>query len=459
MRFQTAAIALTLFGALGAVTTACATRTDGEPAPPSGFFSGTQPDSIDPTLAQAADAGSDASTGPVGTAWQVGIGRPTPVLHKLYTEHLGEWLRDEPTHSASFGLLGADIGLSLRQFGQQVFFFGDSFAANPAMENTKTVATIPLGPPPDVLDLPKLVFPLDSTGVFTPVSLPGLSFGPLTVPWGSIALGNSTYVYYAAAWDPTTQTQTQSALAHTQNGAFTSMQLDYDVPSTHFIGVQALEAGDDVLLFGEGPYRQSALYLATVPKKQIANHSAWRYFAGQGDAGCPTFSSSEADAVPIIPSDCIGEFSVMRSFELGGYVVTYNCFDTNERGIFMQMAPTPLGPWSAPVKILDPEFDSYTKFIHANPQVIGFDDGLSDWGRETTFGFEYAPNLVPEWTRALSPGVFSIVYTLSSWNPYTLHLVHTVVGVDGTSASPTPRGVGLPKATLVNGDFGTGDLT
>ena len=142
--------------------------------------------------------------------------------------------------------------------------------------------------------------------------------------------------------------------------------------------------------------------------------------------------------MPIIPSDCIGEFSIMRSFELGGYVVTYNCFDTNERGIFMQTAPTPLGPWSAPIKILDPQLDSYTKFIHADPDVIGFDDGLSDWGRETTFGFEYAPNLVPGWTREVSPGVFSLVYTLSSWNPYTLHLVHTVVGVDGTSASPTP---------------------
>jgi hypothetical protein len=68
--------------------------------------------------------------------------------------------------------------------------------------------------------------------------------------------------------------------------------------------------------------------------------------------------------------------------------------------------------------------------------------------------------MIPQWTTLDSPGVFSIVYALSSWNPYKVHLIHTILAQPGVTASPPPpKGTGLPKATLVNGNFATGDLS
>lgn len=386
-------------------------------------------------------------------------GSAPPLLRKLYSQHLGEWLRGAPTHSFDVGLLGTDLGWSVPYGTSRLFLFGDAIAGDQTLNGSKPFAWVPNGKVPEVLQLPRLRFATGYNGVFSSASASGVDLGVLTVPTGGIVLGGTIYVYYTAAWDQTQQTQTKAVLAHAHRPDLRGMTRDFAVPTVHFTGAQILEDGDDLLIWGEGPYRKSALYFATVPKRHFGDHSAWRYYTGVDASGNAAFSAFEADAAPVVATDCIGEFSVVRDARLGGFVLVYNCLDQDARGILMQTATSPIGPFSAPVKILDPQFDAYASFIHANPDVIGFDDGLSDWGRETEWGFEYAPGLVPDWIREDAPGVTSLVYTLSSWNPYTVHLVRAVVGTEGASATAPLRGAGLPKAALRNADFATGDVS
>src|SRR5207249_9778288 len=79
--------------------------------------------------------------------------------------------------------------------------------------------------------------------------------------------------------------------------------------------------------------------------------------------------------------------------------------------------------------------------------------GIAEAGREGEWGGEYGPYLIPQWFRDPAPGVHEIVYTLSSWNPYAVHLMRTVLAEPGTAAAPPQPGAGLPRATLRDADF------
>jgi hypothetical protein len=103
--------------------------------------------------------------------------------------------------------------------------------------------------------------------------------------------------------------------------------------------------------------------------------------------------------------------------------------------------------------------------MHLNPDdpVVGHDDGLAEWDRPVFAkphdgGGSYGPYLVPKWFKSPAPNMYEIVYTLSSWNPYQAHLMRTVLTPPGSSVPPPIRGVGLPKASLNNGDWSQGPL-
>ena len=61
--------------------------------------------------------------------------------------------------------------------------------------------------------------------------------------------------------------------------------------------------GKVVLVWGSGAYRKSNVCLAAIPSAQIETKSAIRYFSGLG-GGTPTWSASEADAVPATCPTC-----------------------------------------------------------------------------------------------------------------------------------------------------------
>jgi hypothetical protein len=123
---------------------------------------------------------------------------------------------------------------------------------------------------------------------------------------------------------------------------------------------------------------------------------------------------------------------------------------------------TPTGPWSEGTLLFDPSTDpGYGTFMHlATQDGAVADDGLAEPGQnqDNVSGGEYGPYFVPQWFTDDAPGVYSLVYTLSSWVPYKSHLMRTTFAVPGAVVPATPaKGLGLPKAALVNGDFATGD--
>jgi hypothetical protein len=129
------------------------------------------------------------------------------------------------------------------------------------------------------------------------------------------------------------------------------------------------------------------------------------------------------------------------------------------RGIHLRWADAATGPWSEPLVVLDPFRDrAYGTFIHQSSGAVGFDDGLSEPGREDQWGGEYGPYLVPAWSSAPVEGVLGVVFTLSSWNPYQVHVVRAWIAEGDVEWTPreTTKVAAAPKK-LANSDFTSGD--
>jgi hypothetical protein len=145
------------------------------------------------------------------------------------------------------------------------------------------------------------------------------------------------------------------------------------------------------------------------------------------------------------------------------------------RGIQLHRADHPWGPWEPPINVFDPGPDrGYGYFMHQKFAEVKYDDGLAEpglhkdlghnsagcggWGfREECWGGEYGPYLVPQWFTKTPDGGHSIVYTLSSWAPYQVHLMRTILAKRGDRSvkAPSPGGQTLPPARLENPGFGT----
>lgn len=140
------------------------------------------------------------------------------------------------------------------------------------------------------------------------------------------------------------------------------------------------------------------------------------------------------------------------------WLMTYNA--DSPRGITLRTAPSPGGPWSEPTVIFDPTRAAdlgYEHFLHRKESDAGADDGLSDRGRNEEWGGEYGPYLVPSWFSLPKAGLVAITYTLSSWNPYQVHVMRTWLGMGDVAEAPAARFAGPARVQLVNGDFATGD--
>jgi hypothetical protein len=397
--------------------------------------------------AEVEDAASPDAASPDASAPDAG----PFVLTKAYTEHLGRLTETALTPLRPVGLIGTDLGVSFERNGQLVFLFGDSWLTGPDLSrwDDDSVAWTELAYPGDG-SLPQLHWVVDAAGAFRSLLVPGVNLKGFNVPVEGIVLGSTSYVFFTTGFSNATGRHTDSVLAHLTSNDFSSFAVDHVVPSDKFLNISIVEEGGTLYVFGSGPYRSSAIYLASVAPDALIDRGRWTYYRGA------EFGPDEASAVPIVPVDCAGEFSVRKHPALGRFLMTYNC--GTPRGINLRWADSPLGPWSEPIVIFDPAPDrdqGYEYFIHANRDVVAFDDGLGERGREGEWGGEYGPYLVPQWFTS-EAGAHAIVYVLSSWNPYQVHLMRTVLVEAGATAMRPERGVGLPPATLVNADFANG---
>jgi Domain of unknown function (DUF4185) len=190
-------------------------------------------------------------------------------------------------------------------------------------------------------------------------------------------------------------------------------------------------AGAVVWLWGTGfPNRQSSVRLAYVPLSQIGDRqeivmtglhlnmrsNAWRFFC-KTDTGI-SWVEDESQATPLFNSCSVGEFSVAWNKYLGLWLMLYQCADP--RGVLCRWAANPWGPWSEGIIIFEPWRDNgYRHFMHVPNQ-----DDLSDPGRESDWGGEYAPIIIPRYTLGSGRST-TIRYTMSTWNPYTVLIMES----------------------------------
>jgi uncharacterized protein DUF4185 len=363
-------------------------------------------------------------------------------LRPAFTERLGQ-LTTTALSPAPAGMQGTDLGVSFLRDDKLVFLFGDTLSQDPALRDVDTVAFAPLALP--AKGVPQL------TWSPAKLALPGIALGTMNVPVEGVPVGDDTYVFFATRYDATSNVYGASTLARAKGTAFESLEIVHDVPSTHFVNVSVVVDGADAYVYGSGrDYRASAVHLAKVPLANIGDRAAWRYRDATG-----AFVDGEANAAPIIDAKCVGELSVRKHPTLALYVLAYNCLEP--RGVWLHLAATPAGPWTPAGNIFEAG-EGYGRFMHSNETVAGYDDGLSGAGAENDWGGEYAPYFVPSWFTS-DGNAIGLVYVLSSWNPYQVHVMRTWLAPPGEKRARPERGVGLPKATLVNGDFATGDLS
>lgn len=423
-----------------------------------------------------------------------GCDESQPRLRRVQTEHLGQLTGTVLNSAQDIGITGTDLGVSFADPSDSnriIFIFGDTWTKEDKRKDQDSTA-LASTQVPDRFKMPKLMWVHGGQGgQFTNFNIPGVSLGGMEVPVEGVFAGGQIYIFAMTGWDEKAKRHSKSVLAHTRGTAYepNKLTVDHVEDSDKFINISAFNEGGTVWIFGSGPYRRSSVYVAHVHESQLGDRSRWVYFQRTLD-GVPQFGPGEESAVPIVISNCVGELSVRKHPELG-YLMLYNCGADGQvpRGIHLRRADHPWGPWDAPIIIFDPDRDEgYGHFIHQKitPFVrgpndilsgVGYDDGLAEPGlhnngnaeckhedenccgfglREECWGGEYGPYLVPQWFTRTTDGSYSIVYALSTWVPYQVHLMRTILAKRG---DPKPqqakvRGDKLPPAKLTNGDFG-----
>jgi Domain of unknown function (DUF4185) len=435
-----------------------------------------------------------------------------PRLRKVYTEHLGQLTGTTLNSAQNFGITGTDLGVSFADPSSPdhiIFLFGDTWTRDDARRDQDSTAFASTFTIPERFKMPTLNWVrggLGTAGQFTNVNIPGVSLGGFEVPVEGVFAGGQIYIFATTGWDEEARRHSKSVLARTSGAVYEPDKLiKVDVrDSDKFLNISAFNESGTVWIFGSGSYRKSPVYLARVPEAELGMRDNWQYFQTMAN-GVPKFGPGEESAAPIVISFCVGELSVRKHPELG-YLMLYNCGDEDgtdgkvPRGIHLRHADQPWGPWDAPISIFDPGKDEgYGHFMHQkitpsfgdpgpNDLVPGvyYDDGLAEPGRhnnvkpectlkaalcceyglrEECWGGEYGPYLVPQWFTKTADGDYSIVYTLSTWVPYQVHLMRTVLakGEDPNPQlrqRPPQRVQNLHPTKLTNGDFGgTGECS
>jgi hypothetical protein len=397
--------------------------------------------------ASAAGSGARSTPAPDGAGRSAGLADSAPALRVVYTEHLGQ-LTDRPPNSfAGLGMTGTDLGVSYQHADKLYFLFGDAWTTSALDPNRDLDSIASASAAPLDGGIPRLTWVERGNGQFQSFSLPGISLRGMSVPVEGVAIDDRDYLFFHTGWDDRQQRGTVSALAHAERGDFASLTLDHAVKSDKFMSVSVVRQGDQLWIFGAGNYRHSAVYLARVDAGTLTDRTSWRYYRGPG----LDFAADESSAAPVVDEQCVGELSVRKHERLDAYLMTYNCAEPG-RGVVLRTSKTPSGPWSESLTMLALNAGD-EQYAHADPQAVGHDDGLNQPDRADRAGSLYGPYMVPAWFTEPAPGLHAIVYTLSTWNPYQVQLMRTLLAEPGADAEPPHPGAGLPRAALNNADF------
>jgi hypothetical protein len=354
---------------------------------------------------------------------------------------------------------GTDLGSTFEHNGHLYFLFGDT----PHIPGTHDdrddfLAWTDATSPEDVA----LTVNKDGNCVHI-LTVPGVVLSGLEVPSYGISLTSGVYAVVTtdATQNPDTMGRSVMAVSHDDGYSFQQLyNLSVLSQGGKFINVSMVEVDGRqysnmplepcVIIWGSGQYRQSDVYLAYVPSARIADPSAIRYFTGLVGPE-PYWSTNEADAVSLFnPSEpVVGELSVAYCQPLAQWLMLYNA----PGEIHMRSAIDPWGPWSSqPTTIFQGERDRANgRYIHF-PNADVFSD--SPLVSSDSNGGPYGPYLIPRFFRGDQNRV-SIVYTMSTWNPYQALLMQSDIGYTDQVHEITSSLTTLPgdPAWIVSGNF------
>jgi hypothetical protein len=419
---------------------------------------------------------------------------PVPVrgaaaLRKGYTEHLGPLVsapgKGGPNElgrpsAGSDGIRGTDLGTSFELGDRLAFGFGDSWVPDNRTGADDDSLAWTRASSVDRFEIPRLQWVARPGGRFAPlvVALPGARHGAMEVPVGGVTAGGRNYVFFVGGWDGDRETYSESMLGHMTPETLSTGVLagDHIARSERFLNISAIEQDGYVYIYGSGRPRRSPVFLARAKAEDLPYRDRWAYFRGTR-AGRPVFGPWESSAAPVVSDPCVGELSISKHTATGLYLMTYNCAGAPSPGYHLVTATTPWGVWSRPEVILDwsPTDGGYGVTMHSpvtnyRPDTDSWqipDDGLAEPDslvapppNAAPFGLGvsgggYGPYQVPRWFSS-SGNAHTIVYAHSSWNPYKVHLMRSVLVTPGTTVQRPRYGSGLPPPVLLNGDFRLG---
>jgi len=275
----------------------------------------------------------------------------------------------------------------------------------------------------------------------------GISMGPDDSPFTGINISNVIYLLCNTGADASNTNNPHTndiAVLVTFDESSLSFQTNRTISAVtnggHFIFDSIHFYGSNVMMFGEGNFRASDIYLASIPSNSFLSGNGTLYFTGLTN-GQPTWSNMETNAVPVVqdnpangppwPNDSpsVGNVSVIYPPALGLWLMAYDggrnaMPKTNFSGIYFTCAPQPWGPWSTPQLIFNATRDNADGvFIHdpnhnpPGPAGPTIDPTKND--PTNTPGGPYAAYLIERFTRITNSTLF-LYYTMATWNPYTV---------------------------------------
>lgn len=349
-------------------------------------------------------------------------------------------------------LLGTDLGSSVDLGDRLVFLFGDS---PPRRDLGDTLGwTTAKAFAPNLA----LTFPVDELRRFMPFALADPDGRVRTtrefeVPTGGFARHGTLYIVYSQG-SSKDQPMHSSVMCSAENSDdLTRLTVLYEVsnvetrPAGHFVNAAPVVHRSRstspwmVYFWGSGPYRQSDIYLARVPLESIESKQAWRYWTGR------SWGKSERGAEPLFPAvvqagEGVGELSAAWLAHLRRWIVTYQV-GVHPMGVWFRTASNPTGPYSEARLLYHPEWPGvgFGAVLHRPWRVGGAlgTDLLYDRGQGEVTGTEYGPYIVSRFTRAEGCDRVGIAFTLSSWNPYQVHLFAASLALSDSAAPPDPN--------------------
>jgi len=344
-----------------------------------------------------------------------------------------------------FNIEGTDVSANFMNGTNRIFIFGDTIGVKVNYNAADPVAwSVTTNGEQGLL----FNFFTNSAGDNVFIDPDGISMAGDDTPNAGICISNVNYLICNTGAGPTNaEFPDKHSRDYSVLVTFDQSNLTFQTNRTisvrtnggHFVYNSLHFFGTNVLMFGEGEYRNSDIYLAMVPINSFLSGAGTVYFTGLTN-GEATWGAVETNAVPVVqdnptngppwPNDTpsVGNMSVIYSTNLGLWLMTYdggrNTTLPETGGIYCSSASQPWGPWSTPQLIFNSARDGAAGvFIHDNkynpPGLVGPTINPSANNPTNTDGGAYCPDLIEPFT-SISNSTLNIYYLMATWNPYTV---------------------------------------